>query len=148
MLANLLSVATADDATTDFDKSIAPLFARHCLECHNRNDRKGELDLSHGASAMKGGDSGAVILPGRLGESLLWNRISSDEMPPNEALSAEEKQAIKHWIDGGAVWGTDPIDPFLLTTETRAGYDWWSLQPLQPSSPPVVKQADWCQKSN
>ena len=39
--------------------------------------------------------------------------------------------------------GRDPIDPFRYTTERRAGYDWWSLQPLQNVDPPVVKDAKW-----
>ncbi len=139
-----LIAGAGEPATVEFDKSIAPLFVRHCLECHNRNDRKGELDLSRRAAAMRGGDSGVVIEPGRLADSLVWDRIRSGEMPPDEELSAEDKEAIKQWIDGGAVWGTDPIDPFLLTTEARAGYDWWSLQPLQRTTPPAVTQADWC----
>ena len=52
-------------------------------------------------------------------------------------MSASEKSVLKAWIAGGAKWGTDPIDPFRFTTDSRAGYDWWALQPV--TRPPVPR---------
>ncbi|MBI3865125.1 MAG: DUF1549 domain-containing protein, partial [Planctomycetia bacterium] len=46
-------------------------------------------------------------------------------------------------IAGGAKWGTDPIDPFRFTTELRAGYDWWSLQPVKRPALPEVSHKAW-----
>lgn len=134
-------LGAADDApkqSTTFDQRIAPLLARHCLDCHNAAAKKGGLDLSREAAARDGGDSGVVIAGGKPDESVLWERVSNDEMPPKHPLSADEKQVLRKWIATGAKWGTDPIDPFRFTTDKRAGYNWWSLQPVKQPIPPKV----------
>src|SRR5262249_3747646 len=58
---------------------------------------------------------------------------------PKKPLSAAEKTLLKDWIAGGAKWGVDPIDPFAVTTEKKAGRDWWSLQPIKRPSIPNPK---------
>ena len=35
------------------------------------------------------------------------------------------------------------IDPIAHTNDARAGYDWWSLQPIVRPEPPTVKDASW-----
>ena len=122
----------ADDPTgeLDFDSRIAPLLAEHCLTCHNGNDKKGGLDLSSQSTALAGGDSGVVLKPGDLENSLLWQRITEQEMPPETPLPAQSQQLFRRWLSSGAQWGTDPIDPFRISTSHSAGYDWWSLQPI------------------
>ncbi|WP_299462531.1 DUF1553 domain-containing protein [uncultured Gimesia sp.] len=122
----------------DFDRVIAPLIAGRCLECHAGLDPKAGFDLSRRAAAFQGGENGPALHAGKPVESLIWQYIEADEMPPEHPLSAEEKQIFKHWIQAGAPWGTDPIDAFSKTTNKRGGYDWWSLQPLrQPVVPHV-----------
>lgn len=116
--------------TVKFDRQIAPLLASRCLDCHNGTETKSGLNLSQFKTAMAGGDSGEVIVPGSLDDSLLWDYISTDQMPPKKPLTDKEKALIKAWIEGGAKWGRDPIDPFRYTTASRAGYDWWCLQPV------------------
>ncbi|MBD3673398.1 MAG: DUF1549 domain-containing protein, partial [Planctomycetaceae bacterium] len=127
----LAFISNAKAADVDFDQQIAPLITSKCLDCHSSREPEGNLNLSSKKAAFAGGDSGGVISPGQLTESYLWNRISNDEMPPKHPLTAKEKQLFKKWIESGAKWGTDPIDPFAFTTDSRAGYDWWSLQPLR-----------------
>ncbi|MFM9068333.1 MAG: hypothetical protein ACKOUR_13525, partial [Planctomycetota bacterium] len=39
-------------AAIDFDRDIAPLLARRCLECHDANEKKGGLDLTRRATAL------------------------------------------------------------------------------------------------
>ncbi len=133
-------------ADPDFDRTIAPILASRCMDCHNSGaEKKGGLDLSQVKSAEAGGDSGKVLAPGKLEESLLWERIAKGEMPPKRPLPENERAAIKAWISAGAKWGTSPIDPYRYSTATRAGYDWWSLQKLvRPEVPRIeVKDADW-----
>lgn len=126
-----------------FDRTVARIFSAHCLSCHRGADPKGGLDLSQRQSAMRGGDSGTVIQAGEVGDSYLWQLIESNEMPPDGALSTEEKQLIRQWIVHGAEWGTDPIDPFAVSSSNRAGYDWWSLQPLKEVSVPTADDGHW-----
>jgi len=135
--------AAAADRAVDFDRRVAPVLAAHCLECHSGPAPKGGLDLSRQDRAFAGGESGPAIVAGKPDESLLLQRIADGEMPPKKPLPAEEVALLKEWIAGGAAWGTSPIDPFRATTSTRAGYDWWSLQPFARPNPPAVERADF-----
>ncbi len=129
---------------------VAVLLARNCLECHNSSDRKGGLDLTRREQALKGGDGGLVLKPGDPDHSPLWQRAESGEMPPKgrEKLSGDDRALLRAWVAAGAKWATDPIDPFLYTSDRRAGYNWWSLQPLRRDSssgvePPQVADTGW-----
>ena len=123
-------VANDDGLAVDFDSRVAPLLAEHCLNCHNETEKKGGLNLSSQAGALAGGDSGRVLTPGSPDRSVLWQRITDEEMPPDAPLRQEEQSLLRRWIMTGAKWGSDPIDPFRFTSSRSAGYDWWSLQPI------------------
>lgn len=134
----LTTVARAQAAPPDFDDKVATILASHCLDCHSGGEPKGKLDLSRAALASKGGETGPAIVAANLDESLLWTRVAADEMPPKKPLSTDDKLVLKEWIASGAKWGTDPIDPYRVTTSKRAGYDWWALQPIKRADVPKV----------
>ena len=90
---------------TDFDRDVAPVLARRCLECHSGADPKGKLDLSRREAAFKGGENGPVLVPGKADESPLVEQIEGDAMPPKHPLPASEKLLLKAWVAGGARWG-------------------------------------------
>ena len=143
-VALLFAAATATAADEiDFDRQVAPIFASHCLECHSGGQPKGGLSLSRVELATKGGETGAAFIATDSVKSLLWERVSSDEMPPKHPLKAEQKAILTKWIDDGAKWGTSPIDPFAFSTSSRAGRDWWSLQPLLKPAPPQIEPSNW-----
>ncbi|MBB73828.1 MAG: hypothetical protein CMJ75_04860 [Planctomycetaceae bacterium] len=125
-----------------FDQAVAPILANRCLECHRGADAQGGLDLSQQGKALRGGESGPAWRAGKPLESLLWERVANGEMPPKKPLPENEREVLRKWIADGAAWGTDTIDPFRFTTESRAGTDWWSLQPLRDSQVPVVRNRD------
>jgi hypothetical protein len=127
------------------DKNVAMLLARHCLDCHNPSDRKGGLDLTRRERALAGGENGPSLKPGDPAASLLIERVVAGEMPPQgrTKLSEQECDLLRDWVGRGAPWESDPIDPFLYTSDRRAGYNWWSLQPLRDVTPPSVEDATW-----
>src|SRR5579884_3187405 len=127
----------------DFDRTIAPLLIERCFTCHSGPQPKGRLDLSRRQAALAGGRHTDVLHPGRPDQSRLWKYVASDRMPPRRPLSAPEKAQLRAWIATGARWGTDPIDPFRITTAKRAGYDWWALQPVHKPSVPCVWDTTW-----
>lgn len=121
-----------------FDTTLAPLLARRCLGCHNASDRKGGLDLTTRATTLAGGDSEEELSPSNPDDNLLWQRIRDDEMPPKQRLTDDEKAQFRGWVEQGLPWGTSPIDIFEFTSNGRAGYDWWALQPvIRPDVPTV-----------
>lgn len=103
---------SVDPKVQFFERKIAPLLSKHCLECHDASNRKGELDLSSRLAAFKGGESGEVIVAGNSTESHLYESVMDDEMPADrDPLSADEKKLLKDWLDDGAKWSLEKIDP-------------------------------------
>ncbi|QDT07277.1 Planctomycete cytochrome C [Rubripirellula lacrimiformis] len=135
-----LSPVQAD--TIDFEKQVAPILVSHCLECHRWSEPAAGLNLTGRTLTLEGGDSGEAIVVGSAADSLFWMQVSSDEMPPKHPLDETQKAILKTWIDEGANWNGGPLDLFSITTESRGGRDWWSLQPLVDTSPPVTA-SDW-----
>ncbi len=119
-----------------FHDRVEPILIGRCLACHG-SERKGELDLRSEATALVGGESGTCIEPGSPEESLLIEYVASEQMPPEEPLTADEIAVLKQWISEGAFFPSEPLDPFSKTTDHRAGFDWWSLRPLAVVAPPT-----------
>jgi mono/diheme cytochrome c family protein len=86
---------------------VRPLLQAKCWRCHGEEARKGELDLRTPAGILKGGESGAVIVPGKPDQSLLYEKVHKGEMPPKkkEPLNELEISSIRKWIEGGASFG-------------------------------------------
>jgi Protein of unknown function (DUF1553)/Protein of unknown function (DUF1549)/Planctomycete cytochrome C len=129
----------------DFNKQIAPLLVQRCLDCHSGPKPKGSLDLSRREKALAGGNQGPVLVPGRADQSLLWEFVAQNKMPPKRPLTAAEKALLHAWIEGGAHWSSDPIDPFRVTTDKRAGVDWWALQSVVKPTIPSAGKSSWGQ---
>lgn len=133
-------------AKVQFESSMAPLFVKHCLSCHNASEAKGGLDLTSREGLLKGGDSGPAISIVKSEKSYLLERVTKGEMPPpgkGARLTAQQTTQLAAWIKAGAVWPNDRIlSPFEFTTELRGGLDWWSLQPLSRPKIPVVRHQD------
>ena len=108
--------------TTDFTTVIQPLFESKCWSCHGQNSRKGDLDLRTPAEILKGGESGAVIVPGKPDESLLYKKVFEREMPPkkkNQPLTDLEVESIRKWIQSGASFGTELASTKPAITQHR-----------------------------
>ena len=102
------SVSRAPAAETEellsFEINILPIVQADCLLCHGENLQQNGLDLRTRDSIQKGGESGPAIVPGSAEESLLFEKVSSGEMPMGgEKLSDEEIERIRHWINAGAL---------------------------------------------
>jgi mono/diheme cytochrome c family protein len=87
-----------------FASAIGPLLQAKCSRCHGARVRKADLNLSTPAGIRKGGESGPVVVPGKPAESLLYEKVHTQAMPPakKDRLSAAEVETIRRWIAGGA----------------------------------------------
>src|SRR5690349_1182435 len=64
---------------------VQPILAKNCGKCHGGERQKGGLDLRDLKAIFAGGTDGAVVIPGRPGESPLYQRLmvdSDEHMPP------------------------------------------------------------------
>ena len=96
-----------------FARDIQPILRQKCLTCHGELRTSG-LDLRTREGALKGGDNGAALVPGKADESRLYRLVAGLEqpsMPIDGALSPQEIGTIKAWIDQGAHWEGDPTAP-------------------------------------
>lgn len=142
--------AAADESADDdvFARHVAPVFEARCLSCHSTQIARGQLALDTAAGLSRGGESGALLVAGKPGESLLVEMLRGDEpaMPQEgEPLSADELAGIERWIAAGARW---PEGVKLVDRSERLL--WWSLAPLKrPETPQVdhgagnAPPADW-----
>jgi ankyrin repeat protein len=99
----------------DFVQQIQPLLERSCVACHGAERQRSHYRVDSAADMVKGGSSGeAAIVPGHGDQSPLVRYIAGQvdgmEMPPAKqrgrypALTADEQQLVRAWIDQGAVW--------------------------------------------
>lgn len=129
-------------AAADFERDFAAVIVKHCISCHNPSEAGGKLDLSRREPALKGGKSGPAFVAGKPHESYLVERISNGTMPPPKKgtrLNQAEIKAVTAWIKDGAHWPAGRVlSEFELSTDRRAGYDWWSLQPIKRPNVPRI----------
>jgi Planctomycete cytochrome C/WD domain, G-beta repeat len=87
-------------------KDLQPIFEANCAGCHATNVKMGSLDLDSYASILKGGNHGAVVVPGKSAESRLYLMISGKMTPAmplgNKPLAVGDIETIRAWIDAGA----------------------------------------------
>src|SRR5262249_38272833 len=96
----------------DFRRDIQPILAARCYSCHGHGKQQGGLRLDDRAAALKGGNSGQIIVPGKSADSRLYRVVAGLDreikMPPTgKRLTGEEIQRLRAWIDQGAVWQAD-----------------------------------------
>lgn len=128
----------ADDPT--FEKDVRPILKAKCYHCHGEFDKpKGKLDLRLPRLMKKGGATGPALVVNNLHDSLLWEKVESDEMPVGDKkLSPAEKETLKKWITTGAkTLRPEPENPEALriTEEERAH---WSFQPMRQHAVPTL----------
>ncbi len=102
----------------ELNLQVRAIFAHNCYQCHSENKKKGELVLENKEGVFKGGESGAVIIPGKPMESELFKRITlspnDDDVMPKKGkiLKKDEIALIKLWIKTGAHWSDQALKVF------------------------------------
>jgi mono/diheme cytochrome c family protein len=123
-------------AVVDYAREVRPILAKNCVACHGPDKQRGGLRLDRKTDALKGGDSGQLIVPGKPAESLLLKKLTtadvSDRMPKGrEPLSAADVRTLTAWIEAGAPW----------PTEAATDGPHWAFQPVKRPAPPQIRNA-------
>ena len=88
-----------------FESDIVPILTKStCFGCHGPGLKMKDLNLTTYQSALKGSESGPVIVPGKPDESRLLHMVKEGLMPPGGKihLSEAELATIRDWIESGA----------------------------------------------
>ncbi len=136
-----------------FGRDVRPLLSDRCFKCHGPDaaTRQADLRLDLAETATAAREGTTAIVPGDAARSEMWRRITSDDpdvrMPPPDsgrrALSAEEREVLRAWIEEGAAyephwafvaprrpsvpevrdtaWPRNDVDRFVLARLERAG---------------------------
>jgi hypothetical protein len=136
------SISLAEEARPlRFETDVRRVLKAHCWQCHGEEpELKGKLDTRLVRFLLKGGKSGAAIVPGNRSESLLFEKVSNGDMPPEKKkLSSEEIELLGRWIDQGA--RTVRPEPATVTAEDSFSDEeksHWAFQPIRrPPLPPI-----------
>jgi WD40 repeat protein len=97
-------LAHAQNAVT-YKDDVQPILRKHCLNCHNPDKARSDLDVSTFQTLMAGGASGEAVKPGSPDQSLLY-RVTSHQaepnMPPKGKIPDADLAVLKKWIELGA----------------------------------------------
>jgi ankyrin repeat protein len=111
--------------TIDYDQHVKPILAAKCFGCHGPTQQQSGLRLDLRQNAMRGGDYGVVIVPGKSAESKLILRLTGPtaglQMPPTGAMPDDDIAILRAWIDQGGNMPGRAIDTAVVarTTEPR-----------------------------
>ena len=134
-----------------FEKQVRPLLAKHCYECHSSDAKRIEakLLLDSRQGHLKGGDSGAAIVPGNADSSLLIEavRYESYEMPPKSQLPEKDIDVLVRWVNMGAPW-PDEVPPGAVVERKEFDLqqrksEFWLWQTVAKEVSPTVKDEAW-----
>ena len=132
---SLQAATVSAEETVRFNRSVRPIFTKHCTACHGGVKQAAEISFSYRDQVLP--PDGWIVEPGDPDASLLIERVVSDDpeerMPPpehGEKLSKDEIDVLKRWIRQGASWS-----------------EHWAYElPIAPETP-QVNDADWCRQS-
>jgi mono/diheme cytochrome c family protein len=129
--------------TVDFVKDVQPILSQNCYSCHGPQRQKAELRWDVKAIALKGGEHGPDIIPGKSAESRVIQYVAGvnpDLIMPQKGdrLTAAQVGLLRAWIDQGAKW-PDGLDPAGYTDRRNN----WSFKAPVRSALPKVKDKKW-----
>ncbi|MGE3776300.1 MAG: DUF1553 domain-containing protein [Pirellulaceae bacterium] len=137
----VLSGSGGRAAEVDYLRQVKPVLRDRCYACHGALKQEGGLRLDAAALAVRGGDSGEAIQPGKPETSLLIERISaedeSERMPPEgEPLTPTQVEQLRAWIRAGA--------PAPAHEEPEADpQDHWAFRLPAVAPLPALRQPGW-----
>jgi hypothetical protein len=135
-----------------FEKKVRPVLINRCYTCHSADTQPhGELRVDDRNGLLTGGDSGPAVVAGHPEQSLLLQRVRSQDpkhrMPKEgEPLSEAQIADLTTWIKDGVAWPAEDIPksigrPAPFYDRLRARH--WAWQPLTDPKVPLVAEASW-----
>ncbi|HUY91475.1 MAG TPA: c-type cytochrome domain-containing protein [Pirellulales bacterium] len=103
---SLQAVRASGNESVQFIRDLGAIVVGNCVECHSGMQPAGRLNLSTFSGLLRGGDSGAAIVPGKAADSLLIKKLrgtAGDRMPlRRDPLAEEVIKKFEQWIADGA----------------------------------------------
>jgi hypothetical protein len=136
-----------DSASTFFEQKVRPLLANHCYRCHGPEKQQGKLRLDSLDAMKKGGELGAVLVPGKPDDSRLIQAVRyKDElkMPPKGKLPEADIAILVTWVKTGANWpAAQPVKVVDAPGFTAEQRNYWAFKLPVAFKPPAVHDVSW-----
>ncbi len=146
----LPGIVFAQQPADFFETRVRPVLAKNCFACHTAS-AMGGLQLDSRDHILKGGQDGAVVVPGDPDKSLLIQAVRQThewlKMPPKGKLTDQEIDDFSSWVKAGAVWpesaaaSAPPASPAYVITQQQR--DFWAFRPVQKPAVPQVRDQAW-----
>lgn len=148
-------IADGADATALWSGKVQALFDVNCVKCHGPIEQKSGLELDTPEAVLKGSELGAVIVPGKPEESLLYQNLapkSDPHMPPKKQLTDAEREIVREWIAAMTVAPVEPVatprPPREFGSVTEAVdtliAEGWERRGIQPAA--AADERTWCRR--
>ena len=131
-----------------FENKIRPILVNKCYKCHSAEAKKskGGLLVDSREALLKGGESGASLVPGNPEKSMLIKAVryldEDIEMPPKKKLEDQEIQDLVQWVKMGA---PDPRGGKAALTKfekiLEKGKEHWAFKKVKQPEIPKVKNS-------
>jgi hypothetical protein len=128
-----------------FEADVVPILRAYCWKCHGGEGRAAGLDMRSLPLLLAGGKSGPALQRGSADKSLLYQKLTSGQMPPGNALKPTKAHlaTLRNWLNTGAAakYEGGPLtrrEAPPLKPKDRA---WWAFRkPARPAVPSVRAQ--------
>jgi hypothetical protein len=119
----------AEPVSADLGKEALALVQARCVRCHGADKPRAKLDLTTLESLRRGGKHGPAVVAGKPDDSLLWQQVHSERMPPRKPLPEAERTLLRRWIESG-------------TPGPRGTTTHWAFRPVDRPSVPAPRHAE------
>src|SRR3954469_8171462 len=126
-------------APVDYVQEVKPLLTEQCYRCHGASQQKSGLRMDTVTFALKGGENGPALKPGKSADSLIVKLLKGTHpdlarMPYKKpALSEAQIALLERWIEEG---GKGPADE-----APESAKHWSFVAPVRPALPAVKRNA-------
>jgi uncharacterized membrane protein/mono/diheme cytochrome c family protein len=121
-VALLVSMRPAVGAEEDIAREVQRVFEEKCAVCHGPDVPKPKGRFGYVLDLKRLRADPEKVIPSEPDQSELWNLVQRNEMPPKKsphgALSLEQKEIIRKWIEAGApVIADQPEQPPVVPAD-------------------------------
>ena len=147
----LTTAAAVAQTPVSFSKDIQPIFEASCWKCHGAAVQLSKLDLRTQTGGINGWRPRLCDPAGNAQTSRLFRMVAGIEkpaMPLDGKLKPEQIEAIRLWIEQGAIWDRSCVE-LSDSHHSRPGKrarcpdearKYWAFQKPVRRTPPISEQ--------
>lgn len=106
LASSLHAAVVSEDAKVKLAEEVHAIFEAKCIDCHGPELPRPKGKFGYVLDLKRVGENPEYVVPGKAEDSEIYKMVLTNEMPGEDAnvpaLTPQEVEAVKHWIDAGA----------------------------------------------